>query len=161
MELFRRFDTVMGRLYDGVGLLAGVVIGMFAVAISLDLGLRYFGVGNLAGMQEIIEYALFALVFLAAPWVLRLGAHVRVDVVLSALPDYAARRLDWCLDLFGFVISVVLGWYGWVNLSQAYRFQSVQMKYFQVPEWWLLTVFVVAFALLALEFLCRLVRSRD
>ena len=33
------------------------------------------------------------------------------------------------------------------------------MKYFTVPEWWLLTVFVTAFTLLAIEFLSRFLRG--
>ena len=57
-------DAVFGRLYELVGTLVGLTIGGFVIAIALDLFLRLSGLGNLAGMQEIIEYALFAGVFL-------------------------------------------------------------------------------------------------
>lgn len=159
MDLVSRFDALMGRFYNVLGTLVGISIGIFPVAISLDLLLRRLGWGNLPGVQEIIEYALFAGVFLAAPWVLRLGAHVRVDVLISALPPPAARLLDKLLDLSGLIICLVLVRYGLANLSQAYGFNSLQMKYFNVPEWWLLTVFVACFVLLSVEFLARLVRG--
>jgi len=159
MAAFARFDALMGRFYYHLGTWVGISIGLFAVSISLDLFLRLLGWGNLPGVQEIIEYALFAGVFLSAPWALRLGAHVRVDLLVSALPKAAATGLERALDIFGAMVCFVLIWFGSINLSQAYAFNSMQMKYFKVPEWWLLTVFVVSFFLLAVEFLSRLLRG--
>ena len=159
MHAFNSFDAFMGRFHSYVGNLVGLSIGLFAISISLDLFLRMFGLGNLPGVQEIIEYVLFAGVFLAAPWVLRLGGHVRVDLILSGLPLRIARRMEWALDILGFAICLTLIWFGSINLSQAYAYQSLQMKYFNVPEWWLLTVFVVSFVLLSVEFLSRLLRG--
>lgn len=159
MSGFYSVDALLGRFYHQVGNMVGLLLGLFAVAISIDLFLRLVGLGNLPGMQEIIEYALFAGVFLAAPWVLRLGAHVRVDLLQTALPRRAATLLDRVLDGIGLVICLTLIWFGAINLSTSYAFKSMQMKYFNVPEWWLLTVFVVSFSLLALEFLCRLLRG--
>lgn len=159
MTFFKRLDVALGWIYDQMGTLVGIMIGIFAIAISLDLVLRLFKVGNLPGMQEAIEYVLFACVFLAAPWALRLGAHIRVDVLIGALPVGWAKVADRVLDFLGFVISAALAWYGGRNLMQAYTFNSTQRKYFDVPEWWLLTVFVVCFVLLAIEFLSRLLRG--
>ncbi|MGI9357080.1 MAG: TRAP transporter small permease [Rhizobiaceae bacterium] len=161
MQLNRvqRIDRFMGRFHHIVGALVGISLGLFAVSISLDVFLRFFGLGNLAGLQEIIEYALFAGVFLAAPWVLRLGAHIRVDLLQSGLSKSASLLLNRALDALGLIICLVLVWFGIANLSQSLAFQSMQMKYFNVPEWWLLTVFVVSFAMLALEFCFRLMRG--
>ena len=143
------------------GTVVGLSIGLFAVAISLDLVLRLAKVGNLAGMQEIVEYLLFAGVFLGAPWVLRMSGHVRVDLIISSLPPKASAALDRCLDVLGLGICLALIWFGIRNLSDAYIFKSMQMKYFTVPEWWLLAVFVVSFLMLAFEFLSRLIRGTD
>lgn len=159
MSLFFRLDALLGRFYSYLGSFVGICIGLFAVAISLDLFLRLFEIGNLPGMQEIIEYLLFGSVFLAAPWVLRLGAHVRVDLVISSLPERAARLLDRVLDLFGLGVCLALIWFGILNLKDAYILGSMQMKYFNVPEWWLLSVFVISFFMLAFEFLSRFLRG--
>ncbi|MEM1048959.1 MAG: TRAP transporter small permease [Pseudomonadota bacterium] len=159
MKALAALDAAMGRLYTFVGTAIGLSIGLFAVAIVVDLVLRLFEIGTLPGYQEIIEYTLFAGVFLGAPWVLRLGAHIRVDVLVDALPHNVARLLDRLLDLFGLLISLVLAWYGLQNLLTAYEFGALQRKYFNVPEWWLLSVFVLCFVLLALEFVFRLARS--
>lgn len=159
MNGFKRFDALLGHFYYHLGTVIGISIGLFAVAISLDLFLRLFGIGNLPGVQEIIEYILFAGVFLSAPWALRIGAHVRVDLLISSLPAAPARVLDHALDVAGLAICLTLLWFGGINLKFAYMFNSMQMKYYNIPEWWLLTVFVVSFSLLTLEFISRMIRG--
>ena len=159
MPLFRRFDAALGRAYYLIGNAVGISIGLFAVGIALDLVLRTIGIGNLPGLQEIIGYSLFVGVFLAAPWVMRLNAHIRVDVLLSALPGYLSRLLERLLDGLGLVICLALVRYGIKNWQQAYEFGSTQFNYFEVSEWWLLTAFVISFVLLAVEFLSRLIRG--
>lgn len=156
---FLAFDRCMGRFYHAIGNLVGVLIGLFALFIILDLGLRLLDLGNLPGMHELVEYALFAGVFLGAPWALRLGAHIRVDLVANALPLSAARWLERALDGFGALIALTLAWYGAKNLAQAYKFGAMQRKTFDVYEWWLLSVFVVSFVLMAIEFASRILRG--
>lgn len=157
--MFDRIDRAVGRVYAFIGAAVGLTIGGFALGISIDLLLRLLHAGNIPGLQEVIEYLLFAGVFLAAPWVLRLNAHVRVDLFVSNLPPVLSRLLDRAIDALGLLICLVLVWYGWTNLSSAWMFQSMQMKYFQMPEWLLLTGFVACFAMLAQEFLFRLIRN--
>ncbi len=159
MQAFAIIDRALGAAYALVGLLVGVTIGGFALSISIDLTLRLIGWGNLSGLNEIIEYLLFAGVFLGAPWVLRQGAHVRVDLLVSNLPAGLSRVLDKLLDLAGCVICGLLVHYGWVSLDAAWMFQSMQHKYFVMPEWILLGVFVGCFVLLFIEFLFRLIRG--
>lgn len=159
MSAFDSFDRAMGRIYHQVGNIVGIAIGCFAIAISVDLLLRLANIGNLPGMQEIVEYLLFACVFLAAPWALRLGAHIRVDVIVSSVPAAVARVMELVLDILGLMICAALAYYGWKNLVQAYQFDSIQRKYFNVHEWWLLSVFVTSFVLLAVEFVSRMIRK--
>lgn len=159
MTALAAIDRAFGVAYGLVGLLVGLTVGGFALSISVDLALRLFGWGNLSGLNEIIEYLLFAGVFLGAPWVLRQGSHVRVDLLVGSLPAPLARGLERLLDLVGCAVCLVLVHYGWVSLDSAWMFQSMQHKYFAMPEWVLLSVFVACFTLLAIEFLFRLLRG--
>ncbi len=159
MQAFATIDRALGAAYAFVGLLVGATIAAFALSISLDLALRLLGRGNLPGVNEVIEYLLFTGVFLGAPWVLRQGSHVRVDLLVSNLPAGMARGLERLLDLVGCIICGLLVHYGWVSLDAAWMFQSMQHKYFVMPEWVLLSVFVGCFVLLFVEFLFRLIRG--
>lgn len=156
---FRRVDAAFGRVYAAVGTLVGISIGLFAVAIALDLALRLLGWGNLPGMQEIVEYLLYVGVFLAAPWVLRLNAHIRVDLALAALPYRARLAMERLLDLAGIAICALLFRYGLENLLAAHDGGAVQYGYFEIAEWLLLAFFVAGFLLLAIEFAFRIVRA--
>ena len=159
LNALRNLDSAFGRLYDFIGTLVGLTIGGFVIAIAADLFLRLFGLGNLAGMQEIIEYALFGGVFLTAPWLLRLGAHVRVDLLLTALPRGTLILFERTIDVIGCAICIAMAWFSWVNLSNSLMFDAMLMKYFNVPEWWLLCVVLTSFVLLAIEFVFRFFRA--
>lgn len=159
MSIFARIDAAIGRVYRIVGNLVGVSIGIFALAIALDLLLRGLELGTLPGMQMVIEYALYAGVFLAAPWLLRLNGHIRVDLVLTTLPPRTTLFIERAIDAVAAIACLALVRYGMVNLLAAYASGSVQQKYYVVKEWFLLLFFVLCFALLAVEFVSRLIRS--
>ena len=159
MPALKWLDDAFGRFHEFLGTLAGLSIAGFVLGISIDLFLRLFKLGNLAGVQEIIEYALFAGVFLTAPWILRMGAHVRVDLLLSALSPRWLIVFERVIDVVGFVVCMTMAWYAWVNLSNSLKFNAMLMKYFNVPEWWLLSVVLASFVLLAIEFVFRFFRA--
>lgn len=159
MTAFQRIDAAIGRVYHWIGNIVGITIGLFAVAIALDLFLRLFKFGNLPGMQEIVAYALFVGVFLAAPWVLRLGAHVRVDVLVSALPKKVALVLERTIDLVALGLCLLFLYYGITGMISDYVNDVAKRQTYVVYEWVLLLIFNLSFAMLAVEFLFRLIRA--
>ena len=74
-----------GAALDACGLLAGITILAIAVMVCIDVAIRNIGLGNFPWLIEVAEYAIYGATFLAAPWVLHLGAHVRVDIALRWL----------------------------------------------------------------------------
>jgi len=148
------------RLLEGCGLLAGAAIGLLALLISADIFGRNLGLFNFPWLLEVSEYCLYVATFLAAPWVLRLGAHVRVDVLIEALPARAAAWLERLADTIGLAVSAVLLWYGWLAAYDAFRLGSRIAKELIIPEWWLLCVIPLSALLLVIEFALRLGRAR-
>lgn len=152
-------DRFFGRLNHGLGYLVAISIALFALSISGDLAMRRLGLGNMPWLYELIEYVLYAGVFLAAPWVLREGAHVRVDLLLTALPRGVALQLERVLDVVGAVVCAALCYYGWRAGLEAFVGDSRQFKTLVVHDWWLMAIFTVSLFLLAVEFLLRLRRT--
>ena len=155
------FEAAFARVLTLCGALCGLVVVWVAVSISLDLALRSLDLGNIPWLNEVTEYLLYAGTFLGAPWALRLGAHVRVDLLESALPRDAARRLEQMIDVLGFVISAVLFWYGSVAVRDAVVSGAMQYKMLATPEWLLLLPFALSMLLLSIEFGLRFLRARD
>jgi TRAP-type C4-dicarboxylate transport system permease small subunit len=94
----------------------------------------------------------------AAPWLLRQGQHIRVDILLRALPLRIGWLFEWIGDLLGLACSLYFVWYGWKVLAASYQAGAITIKTLVTPEWWLLVPLPLAFALVAVEFVFRMHR---
>lgn len=137
-----------------------IAFGIFTLMVCVDIVCRRFGITSMPWLVEMIEYVMYGGTFLAAPWVLRQGEHVRVDLVLSSVPKRVAIRLEQIVDALGFVASVVMSYYGVALLVDAYRSNLIQYKNLAVPEWILLLPLPIGCAMLAIEFMLRFFRVR-
>lgn len=154
-----RFEAGFRRLNAFIAGLVAISIGSFAVLIPLDLFIRNVGWGNMPWLYEGIEYALYFGVFLGATWVLQHNAHVRVDVITSALPKKASAALETVVDLFGAVLCGVLCYYGVMATIQDYIDKNVPEKDLKLASWYLMVAFAVTFLFLGIEFLLRARRA--
>ena len=118
------------------------------------------GSGSLWWLFEGVEYALYFGVFLSAPWVLQQGAHVRVDVLIAALPFHAARVLNRAVDAGGIALCLLLCFYGIRATISEYQDGTLPDKDLRIANWIVLSAFAISFLLLAIEFALRLRRVR-
>ena len=87
-----------------------------------------------------------------------MGQHIRIDIVLRALPARVGWLLEWTGDILGIVCCLYFVWYGVAVTVASYRAGAISLKTLILPEWWLLWPTPVAFVLLALEFVFRMHR---
>ena len=160
-DLLARLDAAFGHLLRGLAMLVAASIGLIALLVPLNLLLIKLHWGSMWWLYEAVEYTLYVGVFIGAPWVLRQGAHVRVDVVTSALPRAIARRLERVLDLAGTSLCLLLCYYGTRSALLEYADGTLPDKDLRIDNWYMMTVFAVSFLLLAVEFLMRLWRASD
>lgn len=154
-----RIGLAYERLLRGCGFLAGATLVALAVLITLDVLLRNLGLFSSGALLEITEYALFVTTFMAAPWVLRLGSHVRVDLVLSQVPAPAARMMEIAADLAGLTCSALLGWHGFSVTLVSFQRGDLIVKQLVIPEWTLMMFIPASCILLVVEFLRRIVAA--
>jgi TRAP-type transport system small permease protein len=156
-----RLEAMFNRTIYILIVLVAISIGSIAVLIPLNLLIVKTGIGAIWWLSEGVEYTLYVGVFLGAPWVLQQGAHVRVDVLVSALPTLAATWLERFLDLIGASLSMVLCIYGIRLAISEYVDGTYPDKDLSIANWIMMTVFAVAFFLLAIEFLFRIRRASE
>jgi TRAP-type C4-dicarboxylate transport system permease small subunit len=151
------------RLHDGLldlfGILIGAIAAFLAFGITADVLSRLVALGGIEWMLEASEYGLFYLTFLGAPWALREGAHVRVDLLLAHVSRSAARRLEIFADVLGLLASSVLAIWSVKVVAGSYAANSVIDKVLIFREWWLLAMLPASSALLCIEFSRRLARA--
>jgi TRAP-type transport system small permease protein len=137
---------------------AGLLLLLMTVMIGADVLLRNIGLGGVPPSNELSEDILYLVTVLAAPGLLRRGQHIRIDIVLQALPPRAAWLLEWVGDILGLACCLIFVWYGASVAATSFFDGSVSIKTLVLPEWWLLAPMPIAFALLALEFVFRMQR---
>ena len=152
--------TGLERLYhwlmEACGYAAALLFGLIAVLIFLDVALRNFGLGGLPWILEVSEYGLTLATFVGAPWVLYHGGHVRMELLLSALPPALATALDIFSDLLGIAVCLAFVYYGMAIVLDAARIGALVIKTLVIPEWWILAPLPFSALLLAAGFIRRL-----
>jgi len=154
----QRASRAFGRLLEGLMLLASAMVLIMTLLIGTDVGLRNAGLGGIAWSNEASEYMLYLITLLSAPWLLRQGKHIRIDIVLRALPPRVGWTLEWVGDLLGLLCSLYFVWYGMKVLVASYLAGSISIKTLIIPEWWLLAPMPLAFVAVSIEFVFRMHR---
>jgi len=153
----------LNTLFDGVlnfcAALSASVFALIAAAITVNVILRNLG-SPVYGLLDAVEYGLLVATFAGAPWVLWQRGHVMVDLITSALPDAIAHRLGQLTALIGLITCLIVLRYAIEAVQISIARGSMIRTAFTIPEWWVLSVAPVGFALLALEFLRQTLGQR-
>jgi TRAP-type C4-dicarboxylate transport system permease small subunit len=157
-----RLEAVYGKLLEGFALVACALVFGMTLMICADVLLRNVRiVPGLAGLEwsnEISEAMLYLVTMLTAPWLLRRGQHIRVDIILRAVPKQVGWMFEWVVDILGLGCSLFIAYYGARAAVASFQAGSVSIKTLVTPEWWLLSVLPVAFLALSIEMLFRMRR---
>ena len=161
----QKIDAAFARLIEGLAVVASLLLLAMLLIICGDVltrnvaipGLGWAGRG-IAWANEVSEMLLYLMTMLAAPWLLRQGQHIRVDILLRALPPKLAWGCEWVADLFGFLCCCAMVWYGCIVTLKSFSDNAVSIKTLVTPEWWSLAPLPFAFGLLAIEMLFRMRR---
>lgn len=155
-------SAAYGRLLEFLLGIACVLLFLTMLVIGLDVLLRNVpvlpGTRGFPAANELSELALYLIATLSAPWLMRQGLHIRVDILLRAIPPRLAWFFEWCMDLFAITCCVVAFWYSVDALLQSRAAGSQLIKSFIMPEWWTLVPLPLMFVLLAIEILFRMHR---
>jgi TRAP-type C4-dicarboxylate transport system permease small subunit len=157
-----RISHAYGRFLAGLSLLGCAILLAMMFIIVADVALRNLAIPGLpqglAWSNEISELMLYLITMCVAPWLLRQGQHIRVDIVLQALPPQLAWYFEWVGDLIGLACCMVIAWFGTQAAWSSYVSGAVNIKTLVTPEWWALAPLPLVFVLLAIEMVFRMVR---
>jgi len=158
----QRLEIAYGRLLEVLALAACALILGMTLMICADVLLRNVrvvpGVAGLEWANEISEAMLYLVTLLTAPWLMRKGQHIRVDIVLRAVPKPLGWTFEWLVDTLAMGCCAVIAYYGARAALASWQAGSMSIKTLITPEWWLLSVLPVAFLALTIEMLFRMRR---
>ncbi len=120
----KRLSAAFGRLFDVLAVIAALMLLVMVVLVTADILLRNMTRAGFPWANEVSEYALYGMTLLTAPWLLRRGQHVRIDLLLSAVPARVAWLMEAAGDVIGFLVCVVMVRYGFHMTADAFRLGS-------------------------------------
>ena len=150
-----KLSDAFGKLFNALAVAAALTLLAMVVMVTADIVLRNLTRSGFPWANEVSEYALYVITLLTAPWLLRRGQHVRVDLVLTLVPVRVAWLMEAAGDVIGFAVCLVMMRYGLKMTIDSAVLGSITIKNLVFPEWWLLWPLPVCFALLAAEFAFR------
>jgi TRAP-type C4-dicarboxylate transport system permease small subunit len=157
-----RLEAAYGKFLETLALAACALIFGMTLMICADVLLRNVriipGLAGLAWSNEISEGMLYLVTMLTAPWLLRRGQHIRVDIILRAVPKRLGWIFEWAVDILGLACCTFIAYYGARAALASFKAGSVSIKTLVTPEWWLLSVLPIAFLALSIEMLFRMRR---
>jgi TRAP-type C4-dicarboxylate transport system permease small subunit len=160
--VIERLSAAYGRFLAALALAGCAILFAMMFVIVGDVLLRNVPVPGLprglAWSNEVSELMLYLITMCVAPWLLRQGQHIRVDIVLQALPRQLAWTLEWLGDLIALACCCVIAFYGARAAWSSFSSGAVNIKTLVTPEWWGLAPLPVVFVLLAIEMLFRMHR---
>jgi TRAP-type transport system small permease protein len=162
LAVIDRVSGAYGRLLAALALIGCAILMAMTLIIVTDVALRNIAVPGLprglAWSNEVSELMLYLITMCVAPWLLRQGQHIRVDIVLRALPPRLAWYFEWVSDVIGFACCAVIAWYGAHAAWSSYVSGAVNIKTLVTPEWWGLAPLPLVFVLLLVEMIFRMIR---
>jgi TRAP-type C4-dicarboxylate transport system permease small subunit len=154
----QRVSVAYGHLLRALAFAAAALLLCMTLVVTGDIVLRNTIGSGFIWANEVSEYALYLTTLLVAPWLLREGRHVRLDLLLVMVPQRVAWRIEIVADVLGLLVCIFLVRYGAIMALESRRLGSITIKNLVFPEWWLLAPLPAIFALLGVEFIFRLHR---
>lgn len=143
------FDWVI----DSAGFLAGILLVGTVLIVCFEICMRYFFQAPQVWTVEVCEYFLFFMTFLGAPWLLKVGGHVNIDVLSGQFGRRGQHVLGIASSLIGILVSAVICWFAVVTAWQCYETNVVVTKTLTIPKHYFLWAIGFGYLLLLFEFL--------
>ncbi len=149
---------MLNRLATASGAAAAVALAAIALVIAAQIVARLLG-QQIPAADDFAAWAMAASAFLALPYALRHGDHIRVTLVLQFLPKGWERGYELIASAIGAALS---GWAAWHTVRfvvDSWRYDEVAQGMLRVPLWIPQLSMAVGMVLLALMLLDRLWRG--
>ena len=159
MRLLLAVSHAIDRLNEGFGRIAAWLVLAACLISAGNATSRYTLALSSNAWLELQWYLFTAMVLLAAPFVLKVNEHVRVDIFYGRAQP---RTRAW-IDLLGLIfflmpISVAIMWMAWPFFVDSYRGGEMSSNAGGLLRWPVKLIIPVGFALLVLQGVSEIVK---
>ena len=128
-------------------------IGVITVLICSDILGRILFNHPIIGVPEIVKVSVVALVWLQMAHTLKIGGHIRSDVILDRLPPRGKALVNVIAAALGTLVFGFLVYAGWPNMMEGWRIGEFEGELpVRVPTYPVRTILILGAALTCFEF---------
>ena len=153
MEKPQRPESFLNKVFDGSGLVGGILIVAVAAMITYEVIMRYFFNAPTVWVMEISIYVMLAGIFFSLAFVLKEKAFVKVDFITNHLPKKTALTLEIVTSLLAIFYCAEMGWEGIKLVLTSLRNWEVSPTILRVPLFIPQSVIPIGCALLTVALL--------
>jgi TRAP-type C4-dicarboxylate transport system permease small subunit len=146
------------RLNVVCGIIAGCGILALVAFLAVSVIMRYLFHRPLEFGEEITGYLLVLIVFLGLAYSLKIGAHIRTDVLTRYAPDRLRYYLEIIAYVFGLTFAAIFTVAGWKLVIKNYIHGTIDFGSLMTPVWIPMTLVGIGATLLLVQFIITLVR---
>lgn len=124
-------------LINALAFIAGALMCLLTLLICVDVASRYFRLFGMPWSLEVAEYALYAITFLGAPWVLLNQGHIAIDIAVERLRPKAKAWVAAVANALGALVCAILSFASAVAWWHSFTSGTLIQQTFTFPEWWM------------------------
>ena len=144
--------NILHKVLERLNLLSSLGILLLMALIAADVVGRGFR-HPLAGIPEMVRFAVVCMFWLQMAYVLRIGGHLRTTLVFDLLPRAAQKGVLLLNAAVGCGIMAMIVWLGAPELVKAWEIGEFEGALpVRIPVWPIWTVIVCCAALTAVQF---------
>lgn len=151
-------DRAMQPVEDIANFLAGLAIFTLMLLGSAQILFRTVFNSPIGGYIDLVELSMASMAFLGAAYCQRLGAHIRMEILIGRFRGRTLWGMEIVGTLLGLFIIGVLIWYGWGHFMRAYELgdSTIDAEY---PVWPSKLLVPIAFAIWWIRLFVQLLGS--
>ncbi len=150
---------VIDKINNLMALIAAVILGLMTLVILLEIFLwNTFETSTLIA-DEYSAYGLAAITFLGAGFCLKEKGHIRINLVLVALPEKVSRVITFISTCLATVFMGCLWWYLFQMVASTFRYHSTSGTLTNTPLWIPQSVMLLGAAAFFLQFVSSCIKT--
>ncbi len=153
--MLSRLDRALFKFESFLALVGGsLILALMLLAVAQILGRKIFNMPVL-GFIDLVEQAMAVFAFLGIAYCQRLGGHIRMDIVVSALKGRALWLVEIIAVVFMLLLTMALTLGSWLHFKRAFDNGDSSMD-IGIPLWPAKLMVPLALSILFLRLLMQL-----
>lgn len=124
----------LDRLSAWSGAAAAAAMVGIALVILAQIVARFLG-QQVPAADDFAAWCMAASAFLALPYAMRHGDHIRVTLILQRLPRSVERPVELLATAVGLGLATWAAWYGLGFVHDSWQYDDVAQGMLRVPLW--------------------------